>query len=220
MFVAEGPKIVEELLMASNMRAEQVYAVRDWSPPAALSDKLLTEVSESELERLSSLATPNQVLGIFKKPSFSPPVFNKTLSLILDGIQDPGNLGTIVRIADWFGISRILCSPDCADVYSAKAMQSTMGSVSRIPVVYGDPESVIRQYPDLPVYAAVLEGASLYETGRVREGLIVIGNESRGIRPGLLERTTHRITIPRRGRAESLNAAVATGILLSHMVSG
>lgn len=220
MFIAEGPKIVEELLLAPNMRAEQVYAVKGWSAPATLSGKLLTEVSESELERISSQATPNQVLGIFKKPSFSPPVFNKTLSLVLDGIQDPGNLGTIVRIADWFGIPRILCSPDCADVYNAKAMQSTMGSISRIPVIYGDPEAVIRQYPDLPVYAAVLEGKNLYETGRVREGLIVIGNESKGIRAGLLELTTHRITIPRRGRAESLNAAVAAGILLSHMVSG
>jgi len=220
MFVAEGPKIVEELLLASNMRVQQVYAVKGWSPPASFSGKQLMEVSESELGRISSLSTPNQVLGIFKKPSFSPPVFNKTLSLVLDGIQDPGNLGTIVRIADWFGIPRILCSPDCADVYNAKAMQSTMGSISRIPVIYGDPEAVIRQCPDLPVYAAVLEGKSLYETGRVGEGLIVIGNESRGIGPGLLELTTHRITIPRRGRAESLNAAVATGVILSHMASG
>jgi RNA methyltransferase, TrmH family len=224
-FVVEGPKTVGELLNASNIRPVQIYAVREWVAtglgewPAGRADGgLLTEVSASELERISSLSTPNQVLAVFEKPSFPPPVFSQGLSLILDGIQDPGNLGTIVRIADWFGLSRVFCSRDSADVFSGKAVQSTMGSISRVQVLYGDPGDVIREHPALPVYAAVLEGENLYKQPRIREGLLLIGNESKGIRPELLERATHAITIPRIGQAESLNAAVATGIILSHLV--
>ncbi|HEY4060923.1 MAG TPA: RNA methyltransferase [Puia sp.] len=212
-FVVEGPKTVEELLNAPNMRTVAVYATKEWKGAA-------TEVSDSELERLSSLSTPNQVLAVFEKPSFPPPVFNNTISLVLDGIQDPGNLGTIVRIADWFGIPRVWCSRDSADVFSAKAVQSTMGSIGRVQVLYGDPGELIRDHPALPVYAAVLEGKDLYGQKRIREGLIVIGNESRGIRSGWLAPSAHALTIPRIGQAESLNAAVATGIILSHLVGG
>ena len=216
-FIVEGPKMVGELLHSPNMRCVQIYATKDWSG-GPLPDSVLTEVSASELGRISSLSTPNQVLAIFGKPSFPPPVFNNTISLVLDGIQDPGNLGTIVRLADWFGISRVICSRDSADVFNAKAVQSTMGSIGRVPVVYEEPGDLIREHPGLPVYAAVLEGKNLYEMGRIREGWIVVGNESKGIRPGLLERATEYITIPRIGLAESLNAAVATGIILSHLV--
>jgi len=230
-FVVEGPKTVGELLNAPNIRPLQIYAVKGWLQPgtgAGASSRLaasgpafdgfLTEVSTSELERVSSLSTPNQVLAVFEKPVFSPPVFSHAVSLILDGIQDPGNLGTIVRIADWFGITRVFCTRDSADVYNAKAVQSTMGSISRVQVLYGDPGDLVREHPELPVYAAILEGKDLYSQPRIREGLIVIGNESKGIRPELLGRATHAITIPRRGQAESLNAAVATGIILSHLV--
>jgi TrmH family RNA methyltransferase len=216
-FVVEGPKTVGELLHLPDMRCVQVYATKDWSG-GPLPGSILTEVSASELGRISSLSTPNQVLAIFEKPSFPPPVFNNSISLVLDGIQDPGNLGTIVRLADWFGISRVICSRDSADVFNAKAVQSTMGSIGRVQVVYEEPGGLIREHPGLPVYAAVLEGKNLYEMGRIREGLIVVGNESKGIRPELLERATERITIPRIGLAESLNAAVATGIILSHLV--
>ena len=246
-FIAEGPKMVRELLDAPNIELRQLYAVREWLEelPATLTARikdhssrhatrssqnadpagvltgpspLVTELKEGELERISSLSTPNQVLAVFGRPSFPPPVFEKTVSLLLDGIQDPGNLGTIVRIADWFGLRQVVCSRDCADIFNVKTVQSTMGSISRIQVVYEDPEELIRQYPNLPVYAAVLEGKNLYETGHASEGLIMIGNESRGIRGDLLQKATHRITIPRKGHAESLNAAVATGIILSHLV--
>jgi TrmH family RNA methyltransferase len=233
-FVAEGPKTVGELLNAPNIRPIQIYAMREWVATVRgewasggvdeqLSGRvaaggLLTEVSDSELERISSLSTPNQVLAIFEKPSFPPPAFNQGLSLILDGIQDPGNLGTIVRIADWFGLSRVFCSRDSADVFNGKAVQSTMGSISRVQVLYGDPGDLIREHPSLPIYAAVLEGKNLYDQPRIREGILLIGNESKGIRPELLERATHAITIPRIGQAESLNAGVATGIILSHLV--
>jgi TrmH family RNA methyltransferase len=134
-FVVEGPKTVSELLNASNMRPVQVYATKDWLAAGSFAGVSLSEVSGSELERLSSLSTPNQVVAIFEKPSFPSPVFNGTISLVLDGIQDPGNLGTIVRIADWFGISRVWCSRDSADIFSAKAVQSTMGSISRVQVL-------------------------------------------------------------------------------------
>jgi TrmH family RNA methyltransferase len=220
LFVAEGPKVVGELLRIPGMRCRQVYAVREWIAAAAgLSGVPVMEAGEAELERLSALATPNQVVAVFEKPVFPRPDFNKGITLVLDGIQDPGNLGTLVRVADWFGLSAVLCSPDSADVYNGKAIQSTMGSVGRVPVVYADPVAVVSGYTGLPVFAAVLEGRDLHAMERTDRGWIVIGNESKGIRPGLLELATDRVTIPGAGRAESLNAAVAGGIVISHLVA-
>lgn len=217
MFVAEGPKIVGELLHTPGILLQQVYALKEWISGGPTAGLPVQEVGQAELDRLSSLSTPNQVVAIFSKPVFDPPEFNKGITVVLDGIQDPGNLGTIVRIADWFGVARVLCTADSADVFNTKAVQSTMGSVGRVPVVYGDPVELIRSYAGLPVFAAVLGGKELYGMERVRRGWIVVGNESRGIRPGLLELATERITIPGSGRAESLNAAVAAGIILSHL---
>jgi TrmH family RNA methyltransferase len=219
-FVAEGPKIVEELLRVSGIRCRQVYALKEWISAVDLpEDAPVQAVSEAELERLSGLSTPNRVLALFEKPSFPPPDFNKGMTVVLDGIQDPGNLGTIIRIADWFGISRVLCTGDSADAFNTKTIQSTMGSIGRVQVIYDDPAGLMRQNRELPVYAAVLGGKDLYGIQRTGEGWLVIGNESRGIRPGLLELATDRITIPGSGRAESLNAAVAAGIILSHLAS-
>ena len=178
----------------------------------------IKEVGPAELQRLSALTTANQVVAVFEKPVFPDPLWTTGLYLVLDGLQDPGNLGTIVRLADWFGVDGVLCSPDSADVFNPKAVQSTMGSVSRIPVWYGDPGTVIRDSGGMPVWAALLQGESIYGQKRIRQGFIVIGNESKGIGPALQELATHRITIPRIGEAESLNAAVATGIILSHLV--
>jgi TrmH family RNA methyltransferase len=217
-FIVEGPKITGELMQAPNIRPKAVYALAEWieSLPGALRASV-TEIGSTELARISALTTPNLVVGLFEKPVFPQPAFATGVHLALDGIQDPGNLGTIVRLADWFGIATVLCSPDCADVFNPKAVQSTMGSISRVPVLYEDPGPVIRQ-SGLPVYAALLEGEGLYGMGPVGKGWIVIGNESRGIRPELQELATRKVTIPRIGQAESLNAAVATGIILSHLV--
>jgi TrmH family RNA methyltransferase len=218
-FVAEGPKVVGELLRIPGMRCRQVYAIKEWIAVATgLAGVPVLEAGEPDLERLSALATPNQVVAVFEKPVFPPPDFNKGITLVLDGIQDPGNLGTLVRVADWFGLSAVLCSRDCADVYNGKAIQSTMGSVGRVPVVYADPIAVVSGYSGLPVIAAVLGGRDLYAMGRVDSGFILIGNESKGIRAGLLELATDQVTIPGAGRAESLNAAVAGGIVLSYLV--
>jgi RNA methyltransferase, TrmH family len=228
-FIAEGPKIVGELLCVPGMRCRQIYALKKWlsghgipragSSWTSVVPVPIQEVSEADLERCSVLSTPNQVVALFEKPSFPPPEFNKGITVVLDGIQDPGNLGTIVRTADWFGITTVLCSADSADVFNAKAIQSTMASIGRVQVLYSDPVAMIRRYPELPVYAAVLEGKSLYDTAPSGRGWIVIGNESRGIGPELLELATNRITIPGAGRAESLNAAVATGIILSRLAA-
>jgi TrmH family RNA methyltransferase len=217
-FVVEGPKIVKELLLAGNLRPGPVYGLPGFIgelPPSLRSG--LTAINESELERLSALTTPNTVVAVFEKPVFPAPVFDSGIFLALDGIQDPGNLGTIVRLADWFGIVTVVCSPDSADVFSPKAIQSTMGSIARVPVCYADPAGLIRD-SGLPVYAALLEGDGLYGIGKIDRGWILIGNESKGIRPPLEALATRRVTIPRIGQAESLNAAVATGIILSHLV--
>jgi len=213
-FVVEGPKMVKELMAASNLELVTLVGVASFREAGIP----FIEVKESELQQVSSLSTPNQALAVFRKPVFGEPRFEDGVSLVLDGIQDPGNLGTIVRIADWFGIRRLVCTPDSADVFNPKATQSTMGSISRVQVLYEDPLALMDRYPGLAVYAAVLEGESIYGEPPVRQGWIVIGNESKGIRGELLRRATHPITIPRIGQAESLNAAVATGIILSHLM--
>ncbi len=222
-FVAEGPKIINELLAASNIDIRQIYATESWiglhqSLYASLNPGIITLVDSGELERISFLSTPNEVLGIFSKPSFTSPITAKAcISLLLDTIQDPGNMGTILRCADWFGITQVICSEECADIFSTKVVQSSMGSISRVQVLYTDPEAFLKKNSDVPVYAALLEGTNLYDYPKIKEGIIIVGNESKGIRPSLIGNGIHKLTIPRKGHAESLNAAVATGIILSHL---
>ncbi|HEV2355289.1 MAG TPA: RNA methyltransferase [Puia sp.] len=219
MFVAEGPKIVGELLRVPGMRCLQLFAIREWIR-SNHSGLPALEIGEADLGRLSTLSTPNQVVAVFEKPVFSEPDFKGGLTLVLDGIQDPGNLGTLVRTADWFGLATVLCSTDCADVFNPKAIQATMASVGRVNVVYADPVAVVSRYPGLPLYAAVLDGRDIFTVGKAGKGWIVIGNESKGIRPDLLGLATERVTIPGSGHAESLNAAVAAGIVLAQLVGG
>jgi RNA methyltransferase, TrmH family len=217
-FVAEGPKIVGELLEAPNCRPAQIYALKEWIAGTEFKPGgIVAEVSQGELERLSGQTTPNQVVAIFEKPRFVEPDWGAGLYLALDEIQDPGNMGSIIRLADWFGIGVVLCTVDSADVFGPKAVQATMGSITRVQVVYREPAEVIGRAGGLPVYAAVLDGQGLYGMTRVSSGWVLIGNESKGIRPELQALATYRMTIPRIGHAESLNAAVATGIILSHL---
>lgn len=221
LFVAEGPRLINELLTAGNAPLRQLFATAAWSnahPDAAQKHReSLVEVTESELERISFLNTPNEVLGLFEKPLFEEDR-QSPLILMLDTIQDPGNLGTIVRSADWFGITTIICSEDSADVFNPKVVQSTMGSIYRVQVIHTDLEQYLDQHPDLPLYVAVLEGKPIHEVPKPEKGILLIGNEARGVRPALLARKNRiAVTIPRIGEAESLNAAVATGILLSHL---
>lgn len=215
-FVAEGPKIINELLNAGNVTVQQLFATESWAAAHMhLSGHIIT-VTDSELQRVSFLQTPNQVTGIFSKPVFHGRQSEQSLVLMLDTIQDPGNMGSIIRCADWFGITQVICSESSADVFNPKVVQSTMASICRVQVQYTGLPEWLQQHPEREVYAATLEGTSIYELQPGTSAVLVIGNEAKGIDPALLEYCKHRVTIPRKGQAESLNAAVATGIILSH----
>ena len=221
LFIAEGPKIVTDLLHSATHYVKEVYAVKEWLKDNSDHplEKVFTEVSDEELERLSQLKTPHQVIAVVKKFDAGKAIDVKgTITLVLDTIQDPGNLGTIIRLADWFGLSQIVCSKDCADIYNPKVVQATMGSIARVKVFYIDLLYWLKQQQDILIYATMLEGKDITQMNGLKEGLIVIGNESRGIQTEILELANERITIPRKGQAESLNAAVAAGIVLSHIV--
>ncbi len=223
-FVAEGPKIVKELLENGDAALVSLYTTLSWWEAAAEQLRERTgekaEVIEAfELEKISFLSTPNQVLAVFKLPQAPASTdFHGRITLVLDAIQDPGNMGTLVRIADWFGIRNIVASPDCADVFNPKVVQSTMGSIARVEVLYEDLMQFSDLHADIPLIAATLHGTPLQEAGHLTEGFLLVGNESKGVRPGLLAKATRQLTIPRIGHAESLNAAVATGIILSHLL--
>ena len=221
-YIIEGPKIINEFLLKSPGIIYELYATEQWlknnSIPAyqIAPDKLIT-INDDDLKKISSLPSPNQALAIIQK--FDEPFAAVTANeyiLMLDEIQDPGNMGTIIRIADWFGITKIICSNNCADMYNAKVIQSTMGSILRVQVLYTDLVDWCKKHSNMPVYAATLHGKSIYETTPTGNGIILMGNESKGIKPELLALSNVHITIPRIGEAESLNAAVATGIILSH----
>lgn len=218
-FVAEGPKIVLELLQLIPQQCKKVYAIEGW---AKQNQSLLNAVSheiitEQELERISQLQTPNEVVSVWQQFKSNEPEPANTFCLYLDGIQDPGNFGTIIRIADWFGLKEVICGEGCADLYNAKVVQSTMASIARVNVFYDEGLNWLKKQKH-PIYAAVLGGQSIYEENKTNEGILIIGNESRGIQAAVLSMATEKITIPRRGEAESLNAGVATGIILSHLI--
>ncbi|MCU0322360.1 MAG: RNA methyltransferase [Chitinophagaceae bacterium] len=216
-FIAEGPKLLEELL-SSNYVIHKIYATQSWLNTQMNQLNTITEISDEELGRMSSLQSPNQVLAIVQqKPNILPKVEGK-MNLLLDGIQDPGNLGTIIRIADWFGIENILCTDDTAELYNNKVVQSTMGSFCRLNIWYGNVVEAVLEQNNMPVYGALLNGISIYETNTIKAGILVIGNEGKGIREKILPFIQHPITIPKIGQAESLNAAVATGIIISHLI--
>jgi TrmH family RNA methyltransferase len=221
LFIAEGPKIIEELLVSASNPVQQIYALPGWitAHQGLLKSITPVEVDEKELERVSHLNTPNQVLAIVKKfeTPLKPEIKGK-VSLVLDTIQDPGNLGTIIRIADWFGIEQIICSPECADMYNPKVVQSTVGSITRVKMIYTDLVQWVSSQKDIRIYASALNGRDVTMMNKITEGLIIIGNESKGIRPALFELANVKIHIPQKGKAESLNAAVATGIIVSHLV--
>jgi RNA methyltransferase, TrmH family len=220
-FIAEGPKLVNELLVAGNCRIVQLYGLKEWidNNPTANNQAEVIEISEEELDKISQLTTPNQVLAVIEKIQWkNDPEIKGSISLALDTIQDPGNIGTIIRLADWFGIKNVFCSPDCADVYNPKVVQASMGSISRVRVEYKDVLSLLKANKEIGIYAATLNGRDITKMEKLTEGIIVIGNESKGINEEILKLADIQITIPGKGKAESLNAAIATGIILSHLV--
>ena len=219
-FIAEGPKIVSELLEADKTERIEIYAVKDWiiENEKLLAKSTVIEITEEDLEKISQLKTPNKVLAIINQFATAGTIEAKgKLTLALCGIQDPGNLGTIIRIADWFGIEQVVCSKDSADVYNPKVIQSTMGSIARVNVFYTELEEWLAGQKGINIYATVLDGQDVTQIKKIEQGVILIGNESKGISPGILKLANARITIPQKGKAESLNAGVATGIVLSHL---
>ena len=215
LFIAEGPKLVNELLQ-SNFVIKNIYCRHEWMENCNRKNDFI-EVSEDELKRISNLQTPHGILAIVqqKNNEYEPALFSN-LSLVLDGIQDPGNMGTIIRTADWFGIHQVIASEDTADIYNPKVVQATMGSIANVNVWYKNIEQWLKALP-VNVFGASLHGSSLHDSGKIKEGVLVIGNESKGIRNNILPYIQYPLTIPRIGNPESLNAAVATGIILSHI---
>jgi TrmH family RNA methyltransferase len=222
-FIAEGPKIVNEILKESSAELIKVFALKEWiSQHQDLIKRFephrIVEIPLHQLERLSGFSAPNQVLAVFRKPRFTQRSFHKRISLALDNIQDPGNLGTIIRIADWFGLSEIICSEGCADAFNPKAIQASMGSIVRIQVIYKNLKTFFQENHDIEKFATLPDGPSIQNMKLPGEAIILIGNESQGISPDLLQLCRYKVSIPRHGQAESLNAAVASGIILSQFI--
>jgi TrmH family RNA methyltransferase len=222
-FLAEGPKVVMDLLNSRKFICKEIFALKDWIKEhskqiSVLHETVVTVVADFELQKISSLSTAHDVVAVFEKRK---PVaeINTTLkiTLALDTIQDPGNLGTIIRIADWFGIENIVCSIGCADMYNAKVVQSTMGSLGRVNLIYTSLVTWLQENNSIKIYSASLEGKDVKTFGKLKEGIIIIGNEANGVSDEVMEFVNEKITIPKIGEAESLNAAVATGIILSHI---
>ncbi|MCW4129278.1 RNA methyltransferase [Prevotella copri] len=237
-FVAEGFKVVDDLLALQP--ADLIVATQEWIHGKHFAAQTeVIEVTEEELKKVSFLQHPQQVLAVFRQDTgcnkqdsnnsqeeaeeknfgFSR-INTQELSLALDGVQDPGNLGTIIRIADWFGITHIYCSQDTADVYNPKVVQATMGSIARVKVEYGNLLDLVESLPaDVPVYGTLLDGDNIYQQQLENRGLIVMGNEGKGISPALAKKVNRRLLIPNfpegRATADSLNVAIATAITCS-----
>lgn len=218
LFIAEGSKLVEEI-MASQFVVRNVYTTN-----AAMRGKNVTIIDRKEMERISQLKSANDTLAVVEQPHYSLNIDNLrgNLVLALDGVQNPGNLGTIVRLADWFGIKDIICSHECADCYNPKVVQATMGAILRVRIHYTDnlAELLSRAAKmQMPIYGTLLDGDNIYSASITSSGIIVMGNEGRGLTDACRERLTHRLYIPPypadAPTSESLNVAMATGIILA-----
>ncbi len=224
-FIVEGEKLCDEFIH-SNFNVRQIYLLDSKRVKyevllSKISKKIdIVEVRPDDLERMSTMSTAPDVLLLVEMPaesSVSEAEFNYStdITLVLDGLKDPGNMGTIIRIADWYGIKNIVCSADCVELYNPKVVQSTMGSILRLSVFYTDLENYFADLKEVNIYGALLEGQNIYRLDGKINGLLMMGSESHGISESLKKYITHPITIPSWGGAESLNVAVATGILCS-----
>lgn len=215
-FMAEGPKVVADLLASEQFVCTYLFALKDWMNENALeadwSATSVQIVEPFELEKIATYASPNKVVACFKQRTdeLLPP--ENKVSIVLDDIRDPGNLGTIIRTADWFGIPQIICSCNTVDKYNPKVVQSTMASLANVNVVYTDVLSIL-QSVKVKKFVAALEGKNVAEVSGLKEGIIIIGNESHGVSDAVAALADERITIPKFGKAESLNAAIACSII-------
>ncbi|MEO8515874.1 MAG: RNA methyltransferase [Flavobacterium sp.] len=213
LFFAEGVKVIEELLQ-SNFQLEHVFHTKELFSKVAATQK--TAISEADLKKISALTTPNDCLAIFRIPQ-EKPIVSKGIIVALDDIRDPGNLGTIIRLCDWFGISQLVCSEQTVDIYNPKVVQATMGSITRVNINYVDLPTYLAG-AKTPVFGTFMDGENIYKKELPQEGIIVLGNEANGISKTIEAIVNQRISIPRFGNlqlTESLNVATATAIVLS-----
>lgn len=220
-FVAEGEKLVYELLKSCKCQylAASPELLNNFKPFMQI--EALTEASPEELKKASHLKTPSSVISVFYQPRYEIETidFSSNLHLVLDGIQDPGNLGTIVRLADWFGINSVICSNDTADIYNPKTVQATMGALAGTKVFYVDLKTFLNPYKHLPIYGTFLEGNNIYEEELTTNGFIVMGNEGSGISREIAALINRKLYIPafstEKLTSESLNVASAAAIVCS-----
>jgi TrmH family RNA methyltransferase len=213
LFFAEGVKVVQELLN-SNFELQDLFTTKQ--DFLTVSKDKVHAISDAELKKISALTTPNTCLAVFKIPK-EKEINEKGLIVALDDVRDPGNLGTIIRLCDWFGIETLFCSEESVDIYNPKVVQATMGSISRVNVVYGNLEVFLSQ-TKLPVFGTFMDGKNIYQEYLPKEGIVIMGNEANGISPSVEKLVSERIAIPRFGNlqvTESLNVATATAIILS-----
>ncbi|RFN59820.1 TrmH family RNA methyltransferase [Marixanthomonas ophiurae] len=212
LFVGEGPKVISELKQ-EGLEIHSFFSVNE--------EEFINEnhfhVTQAELQKISFLKTANTSVAVFKMPEVKP-VNNKGLTIVLDAVRDPGNLGTIIRLCDWFGVKQLICSTDTTDCYNPKVVQATMGSLARVAIHYVDIENYLKA-SSLPIYGAFMDGENVYRQKLQQDAIIVMGNEANGVSESIEKLITEKIAIPQFGnqRTESLNVATATAILLSEV---
>ena len=214
MFIAEGVKVVEELLN-SHFELQQLFTTQNDFTNIPHGKRV--EVTDAELKKISALTTANTCLAVFSIPEDENKLPDSGLIVALDEVRDPGNLGTIIRMCDWFGVTHLVCSHGCVDVYNPKVIQATMGSVTRVKVIYTDLQGYLKN-TSLPVYGTFMDGENIYTQSLPQNGIVVFGNEANGISQEIEDVVTNKISIPRFGKlqqTESLNVATATAIILS-----
>jgi RNA methyltransferase, TrmH family len=215
LFAVEGEKVIAELLREGFPLIE-IYATQAWKRPQTAVE--VREVSETEMSRISHFPTPSDVLAVCRisRPVLAAGELERGFTLALDGVQDAGNMGTLLRIADWYAFDRVVCSPDCADVFGQKVINASMGSFSRVRVYTANLAEALSGV-SVPVLGCDLEGRSVHSLEKLAAAVVVIGSEGRGLSETTQRCVTERVTIPRYGRAESLNAGVAAAIVCDHV---
>ena len=218
LFIAEGVKVVGEFL-ASSFELETLFCIDGFE--SEVSDQKIVRISENDLKKISNLKTPNKMVGLFRIPTQKPQK-NSNLIMALDAVNDPGNLGTIIRLCDWFGVDQIICSNDTVDSFNQKVVQASMGSLTRVSIHYLDLANYLTN-TNLPAFIADMDGVNVYNTQLSKEGILVMGNEANGVSEKIKQLVTTKIAIPRFGaiqETESLNVAAAAAILLSEFRRG
>lgn len=214
LFVVEGVKSISEFLK-SDFQLQQLFSTED--DVFNVDDSKCSFITETELKKISFLTTPNKALAIFKTPK-SRPVDTNQLIVALDNVSDPGNLGTIIRLCDWFGVMDLVCNSATVDCYNPKVVQASMGSLTRVNIIYLDLENFLKELSQIPIYGTFMNGENVYSSKIDKKGVLVLGNEANGISQNIEELVTNKISIPQFGaiqETESLNVATATSILLS-----